>query len=236
MSQQYPQQQYPQYGHHQPPRYAPPPRNGLGIAAMIVGLVALPFVLTGLTAWIAIIMGFIAALLALVGLGRRPRGMAITGLLAGLAAIVLGITSTAMTLNALDEVFNGPTEVQSTAVGKALEVDGLRLTVAQVQDRNESVTKKALTCATVIYENGGSSGATRNPFDWAMRDPAGASVGPWIYTDKGALESGPLAAGGKAEGVVCFERPSGGGAIYAIEYRVGLATNATAEWLWNRPS
>jgi hypothetical protein len=83
-----------------PPHYAPPaPRNGLGLAALILGIVALPFTLTGLTAWISIILGLIAVPLALAGLGRVRRrqatnkGVTITGLILGLLAIALGVRS-----------------------------------------------------------------------------------------------------------------------------------------------
>jgi hypothetical protein len=95
-----------------PPSYGPPPTKkgaGLAIASMVVGIIAL------LLSWIPVINN-LAAILALVGLGlgipalisaRRGTaggtGMAITGLVTSVLAIVLVIVTQLLFVKALDE-------------------------------------------------------------------------------------------------------------------------------------
>lgn len=94
-----------------PPAYGPPPTKGAGlaIASMVVGIIAL------LLSWIPII-NILAAVLAVVGLGlgipalirarkgtARGTGMAITGLVTSVLAIVLVIATQLLFVKALDE-------------------------------------------------------------------------------------------------------------------------------------
>ncbi len=70
-----------------PPGAGAPPRNGLGIAALVLGLLAL------LTCWTlvgGIVFGLLAIILGIVGRGRAKRGEANNGGLA-LAGIILGV-------------------------------------------------------------------------------------------------------------------------------------------------
>lgn len=229
------------------------PRNGLGLTALILGLVALPFILTGLTAWISVILGLIAIPLALAGLGRvrrrlaTNRGVAITGLVLGPLAIVLGIASTVATLNALGEVFDGPTATvvgqdgarQQTAdnvttstgpvpLGTTMNVDGVNVTVTEISSRVD--VGKRLTCAEVSYVNESDGVSSRAPSDWSARNPDGASVGSWIYTERDALEYGDLASGGRDTGVVCFDVPRDEVAV--IEYKANMFNDGPdAEWV-----
>jgi uncharacterized membrane protein HdeD (DUF308 family) len=72
-------------------------RNGMGVAALVVGIVALVLALLILFFPIAAILGVIAIILGLVGMARVSRGeadnrgQAITGLVTGLIALVLAI-------------------------------------------------------------------------------------------------------------------------------------------------
>lgn len=70
---------------------APPPRtggrNGLGVAALILGLLA---VLTAITVFVGILFGLLAIILGVIGRGRAKRGEANNGGMA-LAGIILGI-------------------------------------------------------------------------------------------------------------------------------------------------
>jgi uncharacterized protein DUF4352 len=232
-----------------PYAYAQPsPRNGLGIAALILGLVAVPFLLSGLTAPVSIVLGLIAVPLALVGLGRvrrheaTNRAVTITGLVLGAAAIALGITAVVVTVQAVGEVLDGPTATvvdgQQTAdqptevsgpvsLGAAVDVDGLVVNVTEVISRTDY--SKRLTCANVSYENQSDDVASRNPWDWSARNPQGASVSPWIYTEKDALDSGDLAKGGTDSGIVCFDVPRDEVAV--IEYKSNMFHDGPdAEW------
>jgi len=73
-----------------PPYYAPPqpvgPRNGLGIAALVLAVAAL---LSVATVFAPIILGAIAVIIGAVGRGRAQRGIADNGGIAS-ASIVLG--------------------------------------------------------------------------------------------------------------------------------------------------
>jgi hypothetical protein len=108
-----PQAPYAQYG---PPSYGPPPGPpqkqgaGLAIASMVLGIVAL------LLSWIPIINN-VAAIVAVVGLGlgipaliRARRGthsgtgMAITGLVTSVVAVVVVILTQMLFVKAIDEV------------------------------------------------------------------------------------------------------------------------------------
>jgi hypothetical protein len=92
--------QQPGYGYPQPPGYGPPPpakpTNGLAVAALVVGLIAL------LICWVPVI-GILAGLVAL-GLGiagwvRASRtgtgtGLAVAGTVLGGLAVIAGILAT----------------------------------------------------------------------------------------------------------------------------------------------
>jgi hypothetical protein len=234
-----------------PSHRQPEPRNGLGLAAFILGLVGLPFVLTGLTAPIAIVLGLIAIPLALAGLGRvrsgraTNLGMTVAGLVLGVLAVAGGITSVVVTARAVDEVLSGPTATAPSSagggaevegplpIGETVDVDGLRITVANVDERTEDFTNEPLTCASATYENASEEAKLRNSLDWALQDPDGASVNVSIYTGDDALDAGPIAVGGRAEGVVCFES-TGESGEHRVQYRAGLITEPTAEWTWSR--
>lgn len=76
---------------------APAPRNGMGLAGLIVGLAGALLGLVPLTGWLAVICALVALPLALVGLSRTRRGeannqkTAISGVIAGVLALALGI-------------------------------------------------------------------------------------------------------------------------------------------------
>jgi Domain of unknown function (DUF4190) len=125
-----PQAQYQQYG---PPSYGPPagppPKQGAGlaIASMVLGIIAL------LLSWIPIINN-VAAIIAVVGLGlgipalirarrgtHNGTGMAITGLVTSVLAIVLVILTQMLFVKAIDEVESSINE--SLAEVEAAPVD-----------------------------------------------------------------------------------------------------------------
>lgn len=91
----YPYQAGPYPGGYPPPPpqpyagYTPPPispRNGLGVAALVIGILAL---VSALSVFGGIILGIVAVILGFVGRGRVKRGEANNGGVA-LAGVVLG--------------------------------------------------------------------------------------------------------------------------------------------------
>lgn len=84
----------PQHGHPDATGApAPAPRNGLGLAALILGVIAI------LTCWVVIggVFGLLAIVLGVLGAGRARRGratnrgVAITGIVTGAIGLVLSI-------------------------------------------------------------------------------------------------------------------------------------------------
>ena len=99
----------------QPPPGQPPPggypapggypqaagrRNGMGVAALVIGVVALVLVLLLLFSPLGAFLGLVAVVLGIVGLVRANRGQAdnrgqaVTGLVTGGLALLLGIVFT----------------------------------------------------------------------------------------------------------------------------------------------
>jgi len=127
--------QPPQYQQYEPPAYYPhaaaPPKKGAGLAitSMVLGIIAL------LLSWVPIINN-LAAVLAVVGLGlgipalvlaRRGThggmGLAITGLVTSLLAIVLVIVTQLLFVKALDEVGASLDESVAETDAAAVEPD-----------------------------------------------------------------------------------------------------------------
>ncbi|HEY9439203.1 MAG TPA: DUF4190 domain-containing protein, partial [Streptomyces sp.] len=68
------------------PAWGPAPANGLGVAALVLGIVSV----VGFCMWgLAIVPGVIALILGIIGRGRAKRGEATNGGMA-LAGIILG--------------------------------------------------------------------------------------------------------------------------------------------------
>ncbi|MGD6744999.1 DUF4190 domain-containing protein [Streptomyces sp. BH106] len=103
-------QQYPQYPpfQQQPPRQVA--RNGLGTAALILGVIGALSGLIPLLFWLAGILGVIALILGLTGRGRAKRGeatnkgVALTGTILGLAAMGLAVFGAYTTFKAADDL------------------------------------------------------------------------------------------------------------------------------------
>jgi hypothetical protein len=97
-----------------PPYYAPPqpvaPKNGLGIAALVLAVVAL---LSVATVFAPIILGAVAVVIGTVGRGRVKRGIAdnggvaIAGTVLGGLAIVVGLAFIAIWMTVWKDVRGG---------------------------------------------------------------------------------------------------------------------------------
>ncbi|MFJ8696351.1 DUF4190 domain-containing protein [Streptomyces roseolilacinus] len=103
--------QQPQYGapHPAPPAPAAPARNGLGTAALVLGIIGTVSGFIPLFFWLAGVLGLLALVLGLVGRGRAKRGeatnkgLATTGAILGLVALVLSVVGAVLTYKAVDE-------------------------------------------------------------------------------------------------------------------------------------
>ena len=100
---------HPQYA-GQPP--APAPRNGLGITALILGLIGAVCGLIPILFWLAGTLGLIGLILGLVGRSRAKKGLAtngkaaLSGVLLSLLAFGLGIYGMVVVFTAVDDAVN----------------------------------------------------------------------------------------------------------------------------------
>ncbi|MFJ6855375.1 DUF4352 domain-containing protein [Streptomyces sp. NPDC091271] len=117
---QYTQPQQPQQPYA--PAQAPgtrPARNGLGIAALVLGIIGTVSGLIPFFFWLAGILGLIALILGLAGRGRAKRGEATNkgvttfGAVLGLVSLILSVVGAVLTFKAVDDVV--------TDINKAVE-------------------------------------------------------------------------------------------------------------------
>lgn len=96
------------YGEY--PGGPPAPRNGLGIAALVVGIVGL---VSSVSVVGGILLGIVAVILGLLGRARAKRGeatnggVALAGLIIGVLAIIAGLLSIALWVGLFNEVGAG---------------------------------------------------------------------------------------------------------------------------------
>ncbi|WP_405390348.1 DUF4352 domain-containing protein [Streptomyces sp. NBC_01102] len=89
-----------------------PARNGLGISALVLGIIGTVSGLIPLLFWLAGILGVIALILGLAGRGRAKRGeasnkgVATFGAVLGLVSLILSVVGAVLTFKAVDDVVN----------------------------------------------------------------------------------------------------------------------------------
>lgn len=133
-----PQQPYPP-GYGQPYAQQPPPpapSNGLGVAALVLGILAILLAFVPILGFVAYPLAIVGIILGLVGLGRvrsgrSSRGITLAGLIASIVGLVLVIVSTVVYVSAIgagvasaDKAVNGvhnvTYKVTSTNGGKVV--------------------------------------------------------------------------------------------------------------------
>ncbi|WP_030544069.1 DUF4190 domain-containing protein [Streptomyces albus] len=111
----------PQMGAPVPPL---PPRNGLGTAALVLGLVGLVMGVIPFMFWLGAILGIIALALGLTGRGKAKRGeatnkgMATAGAVLGPVAVVLSVVMGVVTVMAVDDAVDEINKSVSDTRGK----------------------------------------------------------------------------------------------------------------------
>jgi hypothetical protein len=158
---QYPQ--YPQYPPPQPPGgaypggYPPPPpqpysgystppvapKNGLGIAALVVAIIALISVVGGL------VLGIVAVILGFLGWQKAKRGeatnggIAIAGIVLGILSIIEAVVVIALSLWVFNEV--GGTDYMDCLSKAGSDQDAVQRCVDQFQERVEDQFSVTIT-------------------------------------------------------------------------------------------
>ncbi|ALC22742.1 DUF4190 domain-containing protein [Streptomyces pristinaespiralis] len=95
----------------QPGQFAAPApaRNGLGTAALVLGIIGLVFAVIPFLFWIGTILGLLALILGIVGRGRAKRGeatnkgVALAGTVLGLVGIIVSVIIGIVTVMAVDD-------------------------------------------------------------------------------------------------------------------------------------
>ncbi len=103
---------------HGSPQYRPQPRNGFGITALVVGLIAICLGLVPLFGLGAIMGGIVAVIFGLLGFARVRRGLA-TNKVMSIAGTVAGVVAGALGIWGLVIVGNAFTELDNTLRGAA---------------------------------------------------------------------------------------------------------------------
>lgn len=102
-----------QYGQTQQYGYGAQPRNGMGLAALIIAIVGLLFAWIPFIGLFGLVLGVVALVLGIMGVRRASRGeatnrgVAVSGIVISVIVILLGIASTAFATVVLDRVL-GP--------------------------------------------------------------------------------------------------------------------------------
>ncbi|MEU6843786.1 DUF4190 domain-containing protein [Streptomyces sp. NPDC046716] len=184
MSQTQPQQ-HPQYPPFQQPPHQPQQaaRNGLGTAALILGIIGalsgvIPFLF-----WLAGILGVIALILGLTGSGRAKRGeatnkgVALTGAILGLVAMGLAVFGAYTTFKAVGDAVDEINKSVSDTKAKDTKADdkaGAGDAKGDAKDKDEKpAAGKTLDAGdSVIYDDdltvAVSNAVTFNPNEYAV--------------------------------------------------------------------
>lgn len=166
--------QPPQSPQQQPqPPYSPahtpgmrPARNGLGIAALILGLVGAVSGLIPFFFWLAGILGLIALILGLAGRGRAKRGeatnknMATFGAVLGLIALILSVVGAVITFKAVDDAVSDLNKAVSDTTASAKpkaggDTDGKNTddTSAKEEGKKEDTAKALEAGDSAVYDD-----------------------------------------------------------------------------------
>jgi hypothetical protein len=222
--------------------YRQPPRNGFGITALALALVGLVFCLMPITGGLGLILGMLALLFGLLGLGRVRKGAATNKgvTIAGLVLAVCAVIGGFFAMKTFFDILSGfgksdspPVAVGAPAVpgpagddaapeqptggtfdaGQAVDRDGMQITAGPLK-RVKREYGDPLLCSRITYRNTGDQEESFNAFDWKIQSPDGVQESAYS-AEKNALSSGQLAPGGTVAGDVC-RKDSGGKGEYLV--------------------
>ncbi|MCX4847540.1 DUF4190 domain-containing protein [Streptomyces sp. NBC_00893] len=127
---------------------ARPARNGLGIAALILGVIGAVSGLIPFLFWLAGVLGLIALILGLTGRGRAKRGeatnkgMATFGAVLGLISLILTVVGAVITFKAVDDAVNDLNKAVSDTTASAKPKPGGDSAKGGGADKGDSDKKK----------------------------------------------------------------------------------------------
>jgi hypothetical protein len=245
-------QPYP--GQYPPQQQLPPMRNGLGTAALVLGIVGAILALIPIIGIVGFICGLVGVGVGIAGFSRASKGRAnnrttaIIGTILSVVAVIISIVIWTSFANAVGETL-GPDAVRPAApgqapaqsggepqtqsefeAGQAADIEGLVITAGPLQKVRQQFGDPVV-CSDVNYvnnshENRGFNGG----FDWKLQDPNNVIANPTIAMVDGTLSAGELAPGGKVAGKVCFTDPKLTGEYAIINEELVSLSSTPVRW------
>ncbi|WP_030666703.1 DUF4190 domain-containing protein [Streptomyces rimosus] len=237
-----------------PPQQAA--RNGLGIAALVLGIIGTLSGLLPLLFWLAGILGLLALIFGLVGLGRARRGqatnkgVAITGTVFGVLALIAAVVGLVITVAVVDSAVKEVNKSLQDAKAKPKGGGGTSVKEAKGGDTavygtglNVTVSKPSPYKAgefaaghkngnrsykvTVRLENKGGKEFSGDLVMVEARAGKDGKTAEKIYDDKiGSGFNGTLPAGRTATADFAFDVPAGAKTL-DVEVRPGFDHEST---------
>ncbi|WP_426364266.1 DUF4190 domain-containing protein [Streptomyces sp. E-08] len=237
-----------------PPAAAPQVmRNGLGTAALILGIIGTLSGLIPLFFWLAGILGLIALILGLVGKGRVKRreannkGVALTGAILGLAALILSVVGAVITFTAVSDAVDEIDKAVKDAAPKdpaaknladgdtSVYDDDLKVTVSDPKAYSPSEFAAGHTQGnkayqvTVVIENGGKKKFDATLVTLTGRAGKNGVTAEQIFDEKvGTGFQGNILPGKKATVTLAFDTPKDAKNL-TVEVNPGFDYNAS-QW------
>ncbi|MEU6620753.1 DUF4190 domain-containing protein [Streptomyces litmocidini] len=228
-------------------------RNGLGTAALILGIIGTVSGFIPLFFWLAGILGLIALILGLVGKGRVKRGeannkgVALTGVLLGLASLILSVVGMVIVFTAVsdaadkidqaikDSAPKDPATKNLAAGDSAAYPGGLKVTVSAPKPYSPSEFAPGHTDGnkayqvTVVIENGGKKAFDAATVSLSARAGKNSVEADQILDEKNSLTfKGSILPGKKATLTAAFDAPKDAKNL-TVEVNPGFDYNAS-QW------
>lgn len=174
-------QQYPPAQVQQPSKQG----NGLGLAALIIGIIAVVFGIIPLVGLVAFILGPIAVILGVIGMTRklRPKGTSITGAILGLVAIIIAGIITSSLAGSVSSLDDEISNIQSSATA-APDPDS---TTQQTEETAEAVPAEEITATATEETTEAPSGSSNTVVYEVTSDAPTAGNVSYATFDNGGM-------------------------------------------------
>jgi Domain of unknown function (DUF4352) len=238
----------------QPQAYPAPPvhyRNGMGTAALTLGIVGLVVGLIPIVGFAGFVCAILGVIFGAIGLSRAGRGLAsnkgvaIAGTIISAIAIVVSFAIFAAFASAVDEATGPATVTPSTgssvqapaaatetepqtlfAAGQTADIEGLRVTAESLKPQAGTLGGRQLCSKVTISNDSAEERSFNGLFEWKIQDPDNIQQSPTPFA-KDILSSGELAPGGKVAGNICIDDPGKNGPYLVIYDEIIGGTTVT---------
>lgn len=244
------------YDQHYPQQYALHPKNGLGTAALVLGILAIlvAFVpILGFFAYPLAILGIVFGLISVRRVTKRVatnRGVSVAGLVTSLIGFILVIVSTVVYVGAVNAAVSGAAGPSSGSSGSpctaaypdkqasdicadakgTVTLNGMEVTSTPLTTVHDDLGANAL-CSTVTIRNASNKTQDYNVLDFKLQTPSGVVASTSLMGAGETLDSGALIAGGTKTGKVCGDSTTEKGQFVLI-YKPNAFEATRGIWLF----